>query len=180
MRSIEQLIEVLALCVPQLDQKPLRAGMPESNEQSDVLDWLFENLEQQGLLVYEEWKEYFGDVPELLPLSTIDFSAFDSEYVVSLVDDLDEEQLSPELAFSLPYELPYLEYLNAYLRDHGLRVVDLLPFENAYMLAVKDDELLLERLSGCLQAFGMEVNPRDALDEQQAKAYLERLLTTAN
>ncbi|MGU2316238.1 hypothetical protein ACSEV1_29375 [Pseudomonas aeruginosa] len=177
MRSVEKLIEVLELCVPQLDPEPLRANMPASDEQSDVLDWMLEHLEQQELCVYEEWKEYFGHVPELRPLSAIDFSAFDSEYIVGLVEDVDEEQLTPEQVLSIPYEMPYLEYLNAYLCEHGLRVVDLLPFENAFMLAVKDDEPLLERLSHCLQAFGMDVNPRGALNGQEAKAHFEKLLT---
>ncbi|MFJ1301689.1 hypothetical protein ACILG0_17125 [Pseudomonadota bacterium AL_CKDN230030165-1A_HGKHYDSX7] len=177
MASIESLIDVLVRCVPGLDPAPLWASPPVSTAQLDVLNWITGNLQPQGLLAYEEWKEYFGHVPDLRPLSAIDMTAFDSGYVIGIAGDIDEERLTPELAYSLPYELPYLEYMNAYLRGHGLRVVDLLPFENAFMLAVKDDESLLEQLALSLRPFGMDVHTRAALDEEGVQAYVEQLLS---
>ncbi len=176
MNHIVKLIDTLALCIPQLDSKPLLADAPASADQGEILGWLADHLEQQGLLVYEEWKEYFGELPALRPLSGIDFSAYDSTFVVGLVEHIDWEEVDPELTYTLPYEMPYLEYINGFLRDHGLRLVDLLPFENAYILCVKDDETLLEQLCQCLKPFDMDIDVREAMDAQQAKEHVEKLL----
>ncbi|NTX26647.1 hypothetical protein HT746_05750 [Burkholderia pyrrocinia] len=176
MNDINELIDVLALCVPQLDPAPLRAELPASTEQDDVLDWFADHLEAQQLLVYEEWKEYFGHVPELRPLSGIDLSQFDDGFVVGLVSDIDWESVDPMVVDSVPYELPYLEYINSALHPHGLRLVDLLPFENAYIFCVKDDDAQLDRLRECLKKFDMDIVDRRALDREGAKARLDAIL----
>ena len=178
--SVEKLIKALELCIPMLDPAPLRHDTPKETGQSDILQWLYEHLGQQDLMVYDEWKEYFGHVPDLDPLAAIDFSGFDSEYVVGIAGDIDEEDIPPELMYAMPYEMPYLEYLNSFLKNHGLRVVYLLPFENAYMIAVKDDPQLLDQFSECLRAFEMDINRRNAMNEQEVKAHLDRLLSSGS
>ncbi|WJV25575.1 MULTISPECIES: hypothetical protein [Pseudomonas] len=175
-RMVEPLIEALALCVPQLDPTPLRVRPPARTELPNMLSWMTEHLKRQGLLSHVEWKAYLGQVPDLKSLSAIDFSEFDSDYVTELLFSINWEAVPPELLNTIPYELPYLEYLNAFLCGHGLRVVDLAPFEHAYMLAVIDDPKLLEQLNHCLWPFGMGVNLREPLDQKGVAAYLEGLL----
>ncbi|MCP3025226.1 hypothetical protein [Cupriavidus basilensis] len=174
MENINKLTEILALCVPQLDPSPLRAAPPASTDRSDVLAWFANHLEQQGLLAYEEWKEYFGHVPALQSLSGIDFAGYDDGFIVSLIEDVDFPDA--ETAYTLQYELPFLEHINSILQPQGLRLVDLLPFENAYIFCVKDDEDQLRQLSKCLQAFDMDINERSAMNQQQAMARLGALL----
>jgi len=166
MDSIELLIDALASCVPGLDDRPLREDPPENTDRTTVLDWLYDHLEEQGLMVYEEWKEYFGDVPELRPLEGIDFSAFDNVFVIGLVKEIDWSQVD---CFFMPNDMPFLEYINSFLVGHGLRLVNLLPFENAYIFCVKDDAEQLDRLDQCLEAFGMNLEIRDPLDQEQAR-----------
>lgn len=176
MNSIESLIDALALCVPQLDPVPLREDPPNSSATEDILLWISDHLQQQELLVYEEWKEYFGHVPDLKPLSGIDLSRYDGDLIPAWAESIDWDEISPEIVYSMPYAAPYLEYLNGFLREHGIRLVDLAPIENAYIIAVKDDVLLLERLASCLQPFELGINLRQALDGQETLAYLNRLL----
>jgi hypothetical protein len=175
MQRINSLVDALALCVPQLDPSPLRAQPPAGTGQLDVLHWLADHLQQQGLLVYEEWKEYFGGVPALRPLAGIDLSGYDEGFVLGLLQDIDWSQASVDPSM-LQYELPFLEHVNAALKPHGLRLVDLLPFENAYIFCVKDDDLALAQLDRGLQAFGMRINPRGALDDEAVRAHLDGLL----
>jgi hypothetical protein len=175
MQEIDNLIDALARCVPLLDPRPLRAQRPPGSAQLDVLHWLADQLGQQGLVVYEEWKEYFGGVPALRPLAGLDLSACNVNFVIDLMQDVDWSQASIDPSM-LQYELPFLEHINSALKPHGLRLVDLLPFENAYILCVKDDEAALGELDRCLQAFDMRINPREALDDEGARAHIDALL----
>lgn len=175
MQKVNSLVDALALCVAQLDPQPLRAQPPAGTEQLDVLHWLADHLQEQGLLVYEEWKEYFGSVPALRSLAGIDLSGYNENFVGDLLQDIDWSQASVDPSM-LQYELPYLEHVNSALKPHGLRVVDLLPFENAYIFCVKDDEQALAQLDQSLQAFGMQINPRDALDDVAVRAHIDELL----
>jgi hypothetical protein len=62
--------------------------------------------QQQGLLVYEEWKEYFGGVPALRPLAGIDLSGYNENFVFGLLQDIDWSQASVDPSM-LQYELPF-------------------------------------------------------------------------
>lgn len=177
MQEITNLVDSLVLCVPQLNPQPMREQPPPSIEQHDVLHWLADHLEQQGLLVYEEWKEYFGGVPALRAIAELDLSGYNENFVIDLMQDIDWSQTSVD-PFMLQYELPFLEHVNSALKPHGLRVVDLLPFENAYIICVKDDDHALARLDRSLQAFGMHINPRHPLDDQGARAHVDALLAS--
>ena len=173
MDSIESLIDALISCVPGLDDKPLRENPPEDADHDSVFGWLCDHLEEQGLMVYEEWKEYFGDVPELRSLEGIDFSAFDSGFVYGLVDEIDWSQANyPFMAD----DMPFLEYINFFLVEHGLRLVNLLPFENAYIFCVRDDDEQLDQLDQCLEVFGMNIEIRNPLDQEQAREYMRDML----
>lgn len=176
MNHVEELIDALALCLPQLDPEPLLADAPADANQLGVLRWMSRHLQQQNLLAYEEWTEYFGEIPDLRPLSGIDFSTYDSTFIPALLQGVDWEEADAELAYTLPYELPYLEHINGLLRSHELRLVDLLPFENAYILCVTDDAKKIDRLSQCLQQFEMGINRRDGLDPSQVETYVKELL----
>ncbi len=175
MQDIDKLIDALTRSVPQFDPQPLRVQAPQGTGQLDVLQWLADHLEQQGLVVYEEWKEYFGGVPALRSLADVDLSAYNENFVIDLMQHIDWSQASVDPSM-LQYELPFLEHINSALKPHGLRLVDLLPFENAYIFCVKDDDAALTALDRCLQAFDMRINPREALDDQGARAHIDALL----
>jgi len=177
MQEISDLVDSLVFCVPHLDPQPMREQPPPSIAQLDVLRWLADHLEQQGLLVYEEWKEYFGGVPALRAISEVDLSDYNENFVIDLMQGIDWSQSSVD-PFMLQYELPFLEHINSALKPHGLRLVDLLPFENAYIFCVKDDDQALVQLDRSLQAFGMHINPRTALDDQGVRAHFDALLVS--
>lgn len=175
MEEIRDLIGALVRCVPPLDPAPLRERLPASTEQGEVLDWLMDHLEPQGLFVYEEWKEYFGEVPALRLIADLDLPDYNEDLVYGLMEGAGEDA---NWALAAPDERPFFEYLNAALRPHGWRVVDLLPFENAYILCVKDDDEAIAELDRCFQAFGMHVNPREPMGEQAARAHVQALLAS--
>lgn len=175
MQKINDLIDALVRCVPLLDPQPLRAQAPAGIEQFEVLQWLSDQLEAQGLIVYEEWSEYFGGVPALRSLADVDLSGYDENFVVEHLQHVDWSQANVDPSM-LQYELPFLEHLNSALQPHGLRVVDLLPFENAYIFCVKDNDQALAQLDRSLQAFGMRINPRDALDDERVRVHIDALL----
>ena len=180
MKFPEDLIAALADCIPGADVSDFANDWPQDANQGAVLDWLYGHLEPQGLMVYEEWKEYFGEPPELRPLAAVDFSSFDNSFLFDALSEIDWDSADPMLALSMPYELPYLEYLNHFLAPRGLRLLTLLPFENAYIFCAHDDDDKIERLGQCLQTFEMEINTHDALDKEQALEYIESLVSDAN
>lgn len=176
MDQIKDFITVLGKCIPDLDTAPLNANAPESAAQGDVLEWLYEHLSEQGLMAYEEWSEYTGYIPELKSLEKVTFTDEPSAYIFSLIEDIDwsTAELDP---YELPYILPWLEHINAYLQLQGLRLINLLPFENAYIMCVRNDEHVLQELETHLEKFEMGINMRDAMDQQQVSAELKSLLT---
>ena len=72
--------------------------------------------------------------------------------------------------------VPWLEHINHALQPSGLRLVDLLPFENAYMFCVRDDNALLDALNASLETFGIGINERCAMDQQQVADEIASLL----
>ena len=110
METIEELISVLELAVPELDAQALRENLPESDAQEDVLNWLYESLSAQGLMDYVEWTEYFGDIPDLKSLEQISLPESPSALILSQVENIDWDEVSVD-PYMLPYELPYLEYI---------------------------------------------------------------------
>jgi len=172
----ENLIVALAACIPQLDIAPLYASLPGDTQKLTELDWLYQHLSEQNLMVYEEWKEYSGDIPELKPLANIALSEEPAEFIFSLIEETDWSESSFD-PYELPYIIPWLEHINFYLQPHGVRLVNLLPFENAYILCVRDDEVLLDKLHSSLEMLGMGINGRQAMNEQQVRANIEAIIS---
>ncbi|EST58275.1 hypothetical protein I5E97_01425 [Proteus hauseri] len=175
METIEELICALELAVPELDAHALRENLPESDAQEDVLNWLYESLSAQGLMDYVEWTEYFGDIPDLKSLEQIALPESPSALILSQVENIDWDEVSVD-PYMLPYELPYLEYINHFLTEKGLRLVDLTPFENAYIFCIRDDEELIEKLDGALNIFEMGINEREPMDREETKDYIRSLI----
>jgi hypothetical protein len=171
MSSVEPLIAALEKCVPQFDPAPLLADLPESTNEDAILDWLYEHLERQQLMEYFEWKEYFGEIPDLKPLQALDLSGCDPDFILEMLQNLDEEALE-NLPFLAPYELPFLEYINDALKPHGLRLVTF-AYENAYVMCVRDDEALLDALAANLNEFGIKLIWNDAMSREEVIAFLE-------
>lgn len=175
METIEELISALELAVPELDAQALRENLPESDAQEDVLNWLYESLSAQGLMDYVEWTEYFGDIPDLKSLEQISLPESPSALILSQVENIDWDEVSVD-PYMLPYELPYLEYINHFLTEKGLRLVDLTPFENAYIFCIRDDEEIMEKLDGALNIFEMGINEREPMDKEETKDYICSLI----
>lgn len=175
METIEELISALELAVPELDAQALRENLPESDAQEDVLNWLYESLSAQGLMDYVEWTEYFGDIPDLKSLEQISLPESPSALILSQVENIDWDEVSVD-PYMLPYELPYLEYINHFLTEKGLRLVDLTPFENAYIFCIRDDEEIIEKLDGALNIFEMGINEREPMDREETKDYIRSLI----
>ncbi|WP_409306866.1 hypothetical protein [Pectobacterium sp. B1J-3] len=175
MEQIKNLVVTLEQCLPGLDIGPMLASLPESSEQGTVLDWLYEQLSEQGLMVYEEWGEYSGDIPELKPLSDLAISEDPAEFIFSLIEEIDWSTASVD-PDELPYVMPWLEHINFYLKPYGVRLVDLLPFENAYILCLRDDETLLQKLHDQLNVLGMGINVRQSMDQEQVSAKINSLI----
>jgi len=171
MSIIDKLIDQLAVSVPQLDPEPLRDNPPE--DEDDVLEWLYESLQEQNLMVYEEWKEYFGEVPRIKSLNNLPLEDADSSFMFQLLSGVMSDC---GMGYdSLTYDMPYLEFINHHLKPHKLRLVDL-AFENAYIFCVNDDDEEIARLHECLKKAGIGLHPRGAMDEQQATAHIQQLL----
>lgn len=175
METIEELISALELAVPELDAQALRENLPESDAQEDVLNWLYESLSAQGLMDYVEWTEYFGDIPDLKSLEQISLPESPSALILSQVENIDWDEVSVD-PYMLPYELPYLEYINHFLTEKGVRLVDLTPFENAYIFCIRDDEEIMEKLDGALNIFEMGINEREPMDKEETKDYIRSLI----
>ncbi|AHK21037.1 hypothetical protein [Yersinia similis] len=180
MTAVSQLISALAQSIPLLDVEPLQADKLERLDQGSVLDWLYTHLSQQQLMVYEEWKEYCGYMPELKSLDCISLPGNIGDFVMSLANEIDWDSIDPMTAevdyFMLPYLLPYLEHINSYLQQYKLRLVDLAPFENAYIFCIHNTPQSINQLKDALKAFDIELCERDALDQQQATEYIQSLL----
>lgn len=175
MEKIQNLIAVLKLCIPQLDIAPLQSHTPENSEQLTVLDWLYQQLSAQSLMVYEEWSEYNGYIPELKTLSDLSIPEDAANFIFSAIEEIDWSTASMDPA-EIVYSLPWLEHINFYLKPHAVRLVDLLPSENAYIIAVRDDETLLQKLHASLEAFDMGINERQPMDQQQVLADIRQMI----
>ncbi|MEQ4923189.1 hypothetical protein [Proteus hauseri] len=177
METIDELIAVLEQAVPELDAQALRENIPESDAQEDVLNWLYESLSAQGLMDYVEWTEYFGEIPELKSLEQISLSESPSALILSQVENIEWAEVSAD-PYMLPYELPYLEHINHFLTEKGLRLVDLTPLENGYIFCIHDDEELIEKLNSVLNIFEMGINEREPMDKSQTLEYIDSLINS--
>lgn len=176
MKLIQNLIATLEHCIPDLDATPLSSALPAGTEQHTVLAWLHAHLSTQRLMTYKEWNEYSGEIPDLAPLAALSLTETPADFIYGQLENIDWSTASIDPA-ELPYILPWLEHLNFYLQPSGLRLVDLQPFENAYIFCVRDDETLLEKLNADLQAFGMGINDRPAMDQQQVADEIASMIT---
>lgn len=89
-----------------------------------------------------------------------------SDFISSLISDIDWS-----IADIDPYEfqclIPWIKHINFYLKPHSVRLVDLLPFENPYILCIRDGDASLQQLRNCLNVWEININERDALDSPQ-------------
>lgn len=176
MANIHDLISNLEQCIPGLDAAPLYANIPESTGVQSIIDWLYTHLSSQGLMVYEEWTEYSGYIPELKTLDEFPLSVAPADYIFSIIQGVDWASVSID-PLELPYCIPWLEHINNYLKPYHLRLVDILPFENAYMVCLHDDEALIQKLDMCLELFGMNINKRTPLDQQQVSTAINSIIS---
>jgi len=176
MEKIENLIITLKQCIPALDTAPLQSEKPLNDEQFTLLEWLYKHLSAQNLMVYEEWKEYTGDIPALKALSDLSMPEAPADFIFSAIEKIDWSTASID-PYEIAYFVPWLEHINFYLKPHALRLITLLPFENAYIFCVRDDEVLLQKLEASLQAFDMGIHDRQPMDQQQVLADIEQLIS---
>lgn len=159
--ACRQLVAQLHICLPELDPEPLLASLPET----DVLSWLYDTLSAQELMDYAEWKEYWGDLPELRVLDNIDLDAYDPQALIDLL----EKHGYP----SWPEDVPYFEYQNHFLKKHGRRLLTLAA-ENLHILCVRDDPDAIVKLEQCLKTCGLHLIDYPPLSLRQcAKAIKE-------
>lgn len=176
MERIKNLIAALELCIPELEIAPLYANLPVNTENDTVLEWLYQHLTEQNLMFYEEWKEYNGYIPELKPLANLTITEEPADFIFSLIEQIDWST-SVISSYELIYVIPWLEHINFYLKPHSVRLIDLMPFENAYILCVRDNEELLEVLNSSLEEFGISINERCMMDRQQVSDSIESMIT---
>lgn len=175
MERVNNLITTLKLCIPEMDTAPLYASAPSDINQITALKWLCENLEAQNLMVYEEWNEYSGYIPELTSLDNLPLSEEPADFIFSLIEKTDWEKANID-PYLLPYVMPWLEHINYYLQPYGVRLVDLLPFENAYIFCLRDDEALLDKLHSALEVLDMGINDRQAMDQKQVSIAFDSMV----
>jgi len=176
MERINNLVTTLKLCIPELETAPLYASVPSDINQITALKWLYKNLSAQNLMVYEEWNEYSGYIPELTSLANLPLSEEPADFIFALIENIDWETADID-PYLLPYVMPWLEHINFYLQPHGVRLVDLLPFENAYIFCLRDDEVLLDKLHSALEMLDMGINDRQAMDQQQVSIAFESIIS---
>lgn len=139
------LIDVHKLCIPELYTHTLIKDLPEHTEIVNLVDWLNKRLSEQQLIDYIEWKEYNGYIPNIKPLTSLSVPHDADEYIFTLIENINwsTASIAPYL---LPYVQPLFEHINSCLQPHGVRLVHLKPFENAYILYMRDDDALMEQL----------------------------------
>lgn len=142
--ACRRLVAQLQICLPELDPEPLLARLPENAD--DILSWLYDTLSAQELMDYAEWKEYWGDLPELRPLNEIDLDAYDPQALIDLL----EKHGYP----AWPEDVPYFEYQNHFLKKHGRRLLTLAA-ENIHVLCVRNDPDAIAQLEQELKALGL-------------------------
>jgi len=167
-KKIENLIARLGQCIPELNTAPLYANPPAEIEQLTVMNWLYQHLSEQQLMVYEKLTEYYGHLPELTPLANLSLPVDPADFIFTQIEGIDWSTAKVD-PYELPYVTPWLEHINFYLKPHNLRLVDLLPFENAFIFCIQDDEALLQQLEDSLAALdiGISINTRPSMDQQQ-------------
>lgn len=150
---LQKLVSQLAVCIPNLDankmlENPYQALEKQENSTS-LLHWLYDALDAQNMIVYEEWKEYWGDMPALAPLKNIDTSQFDTAPLLDAIDKKSQQTEDSGEALFDYYFLPYVEYQNDFLQKFGLKIITFAT-ENLYMMCVKDNADEIEKLSQIL------------------------------
>lgn len=159
---VDALVAQLKICIPnfnadqQLSIAPPDAFEDEYGSNTTVLYWLSDGLEAQGLLEYQEWKEYWGDLPALASLKELDL-AYEP---APLLDALEHATKKRKWAVQTP---PYLELMNHHLKPHGLQLISF-AFENLYMLCVRDDAKQLDKLAELLEQAGISVITHEPMD----------------
>lgn len=176
MDKVENLIAAMGKCIPELDTAPLYENPPVNIEQLTILDWLYQHLSEQNLIEYEEWSEYSGYIPELKPLAAISLPQNPSDFIFSIIEKIDWSVASID-PFEVPYVMPWLEHINYYLQPHNLRLVNLMPFESAYIICVRDNEALLKEFDTNLSVFDIGINERAAMNQHQVSDDIKMIIS---
>jgi Ankyrin repeats (3 copies)/Ankyrin repeat len=156
------LMAQLKLCMPVLKVDALLSIAPPTTFYDDyganttVLYWLSAGLEAQGLLEYQEWKEYWGDLPALSPLQDLTL-AYDAR---PLLQALDRKAENADTMWDTP---PYIELMNHHLKPHGLQIISF-AHENLYMLCVRDSAEQVDKLAKLLALAGIHVITHSPMD----------------
>jgi ankyrin repeat protein len=160
-----RLVAQLQRCMPELDAEAMLATSLGEDGGVTVLDWLYDGLKAQDLMCYEEWKEYWGDLPVLQPLEDIDLQEFSAQPLL----DLMEKDGYP----SFPDDPPYFEYQSHFLKRHGLRMLTL-AYENIYMLCVRDDAAEIGKLDSLLAEAGIALVDHAPMNLKQCARALKQ------
>ena len=157
------LVAQLKVCMPDLDvnqllsQKPPSAFYDEYGSKSTVLYWLYDGLSAQDLIEYQEWKEYWGDLPKLKPLQGLALEY----YPQSLQNALDA---TGEVDFMADLEpTVYIESMNHHLKPHGLQIISFAG-ENLYLLCVQNNDAQIKKLANMLSLAGIDIVTHEALN----------------
>ncbi|MET4862676.1 hypothetical protein [Morganella morganii] len=175
MDKVSYLIDILEQAIPNLNTQILSNNLPKTEKQEDVLDWLYQSLSSQRLMDYVEWTEYFGEYPDIGLLDTLSLSESPNEFILAELSGVDWNTVNID-PYMLPYELPYLEHINTFLTEEGLRLVDLADFENAYILCVRNDEEIIKKLNEALNTVDMGINARPPMNRKDTESYIRSLI----
>lgn len=169
MASVRHLVQVLTQCVPQLDSEPLLAELPKSANAHGVAHWLVEHLETQGLMKRWSRATYHGEIPELAPLAGFDLSDYDRNFMRTFI----KRAAQAGVELEVPLDVPYISFLNNTLKPHGIRLVELGPFETAFTFCVLDNADLLDALDEALSAFDLCLIYHDPLSKDDVLELIE-------
>ena len=159
----EALVAQLQQCMPLLDAPALlRAPVPQSlvdeyGNRTTVLQWLMAGLSAQRLMDYHEWKQYWGEWPDLAMIDAVPSDRYDPEEITGLAlpESMDDDDEGEDEESAPGYDTPpYVEVMNHVLKPHGLRLVSL-ALENLYLMCVRDDEASIDALAALLDEAGL-------------------------
>ncbi|WKB53193.1 hypothetical protein [Eleftheria terrae] len=143
-------------CVPSIDVPELRAKCPFPATTDQVLGWLYDNLVDQGVMAYVEWKEFNAFLDDtILPLAPLRDAKVGAIDMGPLYERLADEG-DGDVALELDHP-PYVEHVNRILAASRLQLLEIGAYENAHLLCVCKDQSAIDRLCRALSALGIPV-----------------------
>lgn len=164
-----ELADILKLAMPSLDTEKLLTQLPDMLDDTNILTWLYDALSEQQLCEYNEYKEYWGDLPEIKPLTDLDLDGFSSEDLCNAVTELEE---NGDIALSYGGEVPWFNFQNHFLKPLGFQVVTF-EFENVYLFCVVDDDVVIKKLEEKFKEVKLPFCEHEPLDLDQCIEYLK-------